>query len=57
MRKWNREVIDTMTFDENFKQFTTTNKIKNLIKQRLTLQAPYISRWNEAMATGAQNAQ
>lgn len=53
MRKWNREVIDTMTFDENFKQFTTANKIKNLIKQRLTLQAPYMSRWNEAMATGA----
>ena len=53
MRKWNREIIDTMTFDENFKQFTVSNKIKNLIKQRLSLQGPYMGRWNEAMALGA----
>ncbi|CAD8099005.1 unnamed protein product [Paramecium sonneborni] len=56
MRKWNREIIDTMTFDENFKQFTVSNKIKNLIKHRLQLQSPYMGRWNEAMALGVQNA-
>lgn len=37
----------------SFDNFKTNHKIKKLIKERLELQAPYINRWNEAMAIGA----
>lgn len=37
MKKWNRDIIDKMTFDEKFKEFRTSGKIKFLIKERLQL--------------------
>ncbi|KAM3144084.1 Ubiquinone biosynthesis protein coq9 [Paramecium bursaria] len=55
MKKWNSQIIDEKNHEDNFKDLKTTPKIKRLVKERLSLQIPYLNHWNQAMAIGAKH--